>query len=894
MTRVPFSTYRLQLHKGFTFDDAAAIAEYLSALGISHAYCSPYLQAAPGSMHGYDVVDHRHVNEELGGAAGHTRLCKALGDNGLGQVLDIVPNHMSLGQENHLWWDVIENGSTSRYASFFDIDWNPQEERLRDKVLVPILGDQYGVVLSAGEIRVTRRGNCFFVECAGQRLPVAPNSLPAFLTKAAEYAKSDELNFISASYGRLPVPAFADRRRILDRNRDKVVLNDLLKRLCAEQPGVCEGIDRSMNELNQNLDGLDDFLNQQNYRLAYWKTADQQLGYRRFFDVNTLIGLRVELDYVFDETHELLVKWLRQGVLDGIRVDHPDGLRDPLEYFKRLRNAAPNAWIIGEKILEPGEFLRENWPIQGTSGYDFLNVAAGVLLDPVGMAKLNDIYARFTGEPTDFPTIAHDKKIAVTQEALGSDVNRLTSLFVDVCEQNRDHRDSTRTEIRRALREVASCFSVYRTYVVPERGEMTDEDCEVVELAVKCAKDNKPEIGGGLFDFIGDVLTLKVTGKLESEFVLRFQQFTSPVMAKGVEDTAFYCYNRLTGMCEVGGDPGRNGYSVAEFHAYSEKMQATHPATMVTLSTHDTKRADDVRARLAVLSEIPEEFGATVERWTIANDKYKTNGLPDRNSEYFFYQTLIGAWPLSLERAKQYMQKAMREAKQKTSWVANNQEFEDALNKFMESVLDDMVFMRAMESFVTGINRAGRMNSLTQTLLKYTSPGVPDLYQGSEIWDHSLVDPDNRRPVDYDLRRKLLKEIPLLTPREIMDRMEDGLPKMALIRGALHLRREKPEWFGPEAEYVALTATGPKADHAIAYRRGGRVVTVAPRLTVSLGNWDGTTVTLPKGDWRNRVTGEILAGGEVPIEQLLHQFPVALLTLEGLDVAGGQEQKKHA
>ena len=324
---------------------------------------------------------------------------------------------------------------------------------------------------------------------------------------------------------------------------------------------------------------------------------------------------------------------------------------------------------------------------------------------------------------------------------MGSDVNRLTSLFVDVCEQNRNHRDSTRSEIRRALREVASCFSVYRTYVVPERNEITDEDREVIEKAIQCAKDNKPEIGGGLFDFIGDVLTLKVTGKLESEFLLRFQQFTSPVMAKGVEDTAFYCYNRLTGMCEVGGDPGRDGYSVAEFHAYSEKMQVTHPASMVTLSTHDTKRADDVRARLAVLSEIPEEFGATVERWTVANDKYKTNGLPDRNSEYFFYQTLIGAWPLSLERAKQYMQKAMREAKQKTSWVSNNQEFEDALNKFMESVLDDIVFMRAMESFVTGINRAGRINSLTQTLLKYTSPGVPDLYQGAELWDFSLVDP---------------------------------------------------------------------------------------------------------------------------------------------------------
>src|SRR5271170_791467 len=398
MLRIPSSTYRLQLHKEFTFDDAAGIAHYLRALGISHVYSSPYLQAAPGSMHGYDVVSHQRVNEELGGAAAHDRFCAKLGENDLGQVLDVVPNHMSLGRENRFWWDVLENGTSSRYASFFDIDWQPQEERLRDKVLVPILDDQYGRVLQAGGIKLTRQGALFQVECAGQTLPVAPPTLPVILARAAEYAKSDTLSFLAASFGRLPAPEYVDRRTILARHRDKVVLFTLLQRLCAEQPEILGVMDRSMAELNENLDALDDFLNQQNYRLAYWKTADQQLSYRRFFDVNTLIGLRVEREYVFEETHALVLDWLKRGVIDGVRVDHPDGLRDPLEYLKRMREKAPDAWVVGEKILEPGEFLRESWPIQGTTGYDFLNVAAGVLVAPDGMVELSTVYQGFLGK----------------------------------------------------------------------------------------------------------------------------------------------------------------------------------------------------------------------------------------------------------------------------------------------------------------------------------------------------------------------------------------------------------------------------------------------------------------------------------------------------------------
>ncbi len=881
MRRTPTSTYRLQLHKGFTFDDAAAIAQYMYDLGISHVYSSPYLQAAPGSMHGYDVVDHQRVNQELGGREAHERFSKRLGENGLGQVLDIVPNHMSLGQENRFWWDVLENGLASRYASFFDIDWQPQEERLRDKVLVPILADQYGRVLQDGGIRVTRNVDVFHVEAGGQSLPVTPNSLPAILNRAAEYSKSDTLSFLSASFGRLPVPDASDRRAVLARHRDKGVLWKLLKRLCAEEPIVCEAIDRSIAETNANLDALDDLLNQQYYRLAYWKTADQQLGYRRFFDVNTLIGLRMEREHVFEETHALLIDWLRRGVLDGVRVDHPDGLRDPLEYFHRLRQHVPDGWIIGEKILEPGEYLRESWPIDGTSGYDFLNVAAGVLVNPAGMAELNKIYGEFTGEPTHFPSIAHDKKISVMDQALGSDVNRLTSIFVEICESNRNQRDFTRIEIQRGLREIAACFAIYRTYVVPDRDEITDEDRFYIEQAITCAKDNRTDVDPTLFDFIRDVLTLQVRGRKETEFVLRFQQFTSPVMAKGVEDTAFYCYDRLIALNEVGADPAKDGTSVADFHAYNAKMQATHPMTMTTLSTHDTKRADDVRARLVVLSEIPREFRQTLRRWSRLNSKLRTEALPDRNTEYFYYQTLIGAWPITPDRLHAYMQKATREAKQRTSWTANNKEFEDALNRFIDDSLANAPFVADLEQMVARVRDAGRTNSLAQTLMKHTAPGVPDLYQGSELWDLSLVDPDNRRPVDYQLRRSLLDEMKSLPLTRILERADDGLPKMWTIFRALHLRKEHPHWFGADAAYEPLEVSGRRREHAIAYLRGGHTITVVPRLTLALDRaWGDTSIALPEGVWTNRLTGEEIPGGALRMDRLLQQFPVALLVQE--------------
>ncbi len=877
---VPSSTYRLQLHKGFTFDDAAQIADYVKELGISHIYSSPYLQAAPGSMHGYDVVDPTKINDELGGEAGHHRFCQRLGEVGLGQVLDIVPNHMAINAQNPYWWDVLENGESSRYATWFDIDWHPAEVKLQNKILIPVLGDQYGRVLNAGEIKVEQVGEHFCARYGDHQFPLAPESLSLLLSKAANRAMNDTLSLIADSFPRLPTSP--DPGISFVRHRDKTVIYGLLKTLCSEHGDVCAAIGAELDDLNRDIDALDDLLNRQNYRLAYWRTADQELGYRRFFDVNTLIALRVGREHVFAATHAKIMEWLKCNLLDGIRVDHVDGLRNPLEYFERLRARTPEAWIIGEKILAPGEFLRKDWPIDGTSGYDFMDVCDNLLVDAEGVQKLTDIYGDFTGEPVEFAQVAHEKKLNVLHEGLGSDVNRLASLFVDICENHRDHRDYTRAEIRRALREVAASFLVYRTYVVPEPMQITDEDRDRIVEAVARAKQGRPDLDAGLFDFIADVLSLRVSGELEGEFLLRFQQFTSPVMAKGVEDTAFYCFNRMIGLNEVGNDPGRAGLTVGEFHEYCAKMQATHPLTMTTLSTHDTKRADDVRARLAVIAEIPREWKGVLRRWSHRNAAFRTGAFPDRNTEYFLYQTMVGAWPISEERLVAYMEKATREAKVQTSWVQQNKEFEDALRSFIEGLMNSEAFVADLENFVKRVLHAGRINSLAQSLLKFTAPGIPDTYQGGELWDLSLVDPDNRRPVDYGVRRRMLDELHGgMEVEEILRRIDEGMPKLWVVHRALSLRKEHPEWFAATSGYLPIVTKGSKSEHLIAFMRADQVATIAPRWPLRLGgSWAGTTIELPQGPWRNRLTGDVVTGGRALVHKLLERFPVALLTRE--------------
>jgi (1->4)-alpha-D-glucan 1-alpha-D-glucosylmutase len=880
MRRVPRSTYRLQLHAGFKFDDAGQVAEYLRDLGVSHVYSSPYLQAAPGSMHGYNVVDHERVNEEIGGEEGHRRFCERLKELALGQILDIVPNHMATGPENRYWWDVLENGPSSRYASWFDIDWHSSEVKLQNKVLIPVLGDQYGRVLSANQLQIEQKCGEFCVRYFEESFPLAPRSLAIPLAKAAWIAGNATLNFIADSLSRLPAPEPTEREMIVSRHRDKTVVYELLRRLCAEGAEVANAISEAVDALNRDYNALDEVLNLQHYRLAYWRTADQELGYRRFFDVNSLIGLRVERPEVFDATHARILHWIDEGVLDGVRVDHPDGLRDPQQYFERLRMRAPEAWIIAEKILEHGETLRADWPIEGTSGYDFLNMCNGLLVHSAGLERLSEVYREFAGEGTEFDAMTRNLKLNVEREALGSDVNRLTSIFVEVCENNRDRRDYTRAEIRRAVREIASCFGVYRTYVVPSRDQVTDEDRKQIDDAVADAKASRTDLDPGLLDFIGDVLALRARGPLESEFLLRFQQFTSPVMAKGVEDTAFYCYNRMIGLNEVGGAPGRSGIALAEFHQYCAELQTKHPYTMNTLATHDTKRGDDVRARLAVLTEIPDSWRATVHRWAEGNGRFKTGAFPDRNTEYFLYQAIVGAWPIDAARLTAYMEKAAREAKQLTSWTQQNREFEEALKSFIENILGSQEFVAEVEEFVGQVLGAGRINSLAQTLLKLTAPGVPDTYQGGELWDLRLVDPDNRAPVDYAIREEMLAKLKAgLSAEEIMRRMDCAVPKMWVTYRALELRNRKPEWFGENAAYTPLTANGPHADHVVAYLRGEDVLTCVPRWNAMRGSdWGGTAIDLPGGRWKNELTGDELGGGAMQVEQLFTRFPVALFT----------------
>lgn len=881
-SRIPVATYRLQLHADFNFDAAAAISDYLRELGISHVYSSPYLQAAPGSLHGYDVVDHHSVNRELGGAEAHARFCRRLGEAGLGQVLDVVPNHMAIaGRHNKYWWDVLENGPSSPYASYFDIDWQPLEEKLWNKLLVPILGDHYGRVLSRREITVSRNGGEFLINYFDHCLPVAPKSFPPLLSAAAHEIQSDYLAFLADSYAGLPDPTSTDRTSVLARHRDKQVIQNLLTRLCNESEDVSRAIDNQIQRLNTNSDDLDDFLEHQNYRLAFWKTAGQELMYRRFFDVTTLVALRMESDHVFLDTHSLILEWLKEGVLDGIRIDHPDGLRNPEHYLKRLREAARGVWIVAEKILETGEQLRGSWPIDGTTGYEFLNQAGGLFIDPAGLVKLTDFYAEFTGESIDYTALCRDKKELVMRSILGSDLNRITSLFVQVCESHRDRRDYTRQEIGRAIREIAASFPVYRTYVVAQSGEVTGDDIRYIEEAVEAAKSQRAEIDPELFDFIRAVLTLQIRGSIENEFVMRFQQFTSPVMAKGVEDTVFYCFNRLASANEVGGNPGAPAITPDQFHAFCADLQATRPNTMLTTSTHDTKRSEDVRARIALLSEIPSAWSEAVRRWSAMNERFRNNAMPDRNTEYLLYQTIVGAWPISAERLQRYMEKASREAKQQTSWISPNEEFEKALREFIANACGNDEFQNDVKQFVEPLIEPGRVTSLSQILLKLTCPGVPDIYQGMELWDLSLVDPDNRRPVDYSLRRRLLSEMDHLTIQQILAREEEGLPKMWVIRQALRTRRRYRQAFTSDGGYSPLTGSGSAADRFIAFARSGDIVVIVPRLVLSLDNsWGSTTLKIPPGSWNNQFTGARVTGGAVKLQEILNDFPVALLTCE--------------
>ena len=810
----PRSTYRLQLHAGFDFDAAAAIAPYLTALGISHVYTSPYLQAVKGSMHGYDVVDHSRVNSELGGAEGHARFCRTLGENDLGQVLDIVPNHMSIaGRENKWWWDVLRYGRRSRYATYFDVDWNSPEPKLRGKVLMPILGDHYGRVLDSGDLTVADEPEGPVLHYFEHELPIDPQSL--------------------------------------------------------------EGA--AIDGLASNPEALHQVLERQNYRLAHWRTAGHELDYRRFFDINSLAALRMEEAEVFQATHDLVLGWLAEGVLDGLRIDHPDGLSDPRQYLERLHEAAPRAWIVVEKILASDERPPAEWPVAGTTGYEFLNRLTALYVDGSAEEALTRLYGEFTGVDEGFAEIAYHCKKLVLRDLLASDLRRLTANFVRVCEGNRHYRDFTRLAIGEVLAEFIACLRVYRTYV--RAGEPpSPADRERIGSAATEAKLRRPDLDPELFDFLVSILLGRHRGEEEANLVARLQQTSGAVMAKGVEDTAFYRYNRFVALNDVGGDPSRFALGPETFHAAMAEAARTYPAAMLATSTHDAKRSEDVRARLALLSEIPDAWTAAVLRWSALNARHRRGDVPDRNTEYLLYQTLVGTHPIGADRLLVYLQKAVREAKVHTSWTAVDEGYEATLREFIERSLADAEFNAALEDFVRPLLTPGRVNSLAWKLLALTAPGVPDLYQGSELWDLALVDPDNRSPVDYELRRRLLKKLDGLSAKDAWEQAEEGLPKLLLVQRALRLRNRRQGAFAAGAAYRPLPVHGPKARHAVAFARAEEIVTVVPRLVIQLGgDWAGTELELPPGSWRDEFTGVEVEGGRHSLAELLGGFPVALL-----------------
>jgi (1->4)-alpha-D-glucan 1-alpha-D-glucosylmutase len=884
----------VQLTPDFGFDHAGAIAGYLSRLGVSHLYSSPYLQAAPGSRHGYDVVDHSRVNAELGGEVGHARLCRALGANGLGQVLDIVPNHMAIaGQHNRWWWDVLENGPSSRYATYFDVAWDPPERKLRNTILMPVLGDHYGRVLEAGQLRLEREGVRLVVHYFEHELPIDPRSY--------ELVLGDGFEGLGLLFAALPVVPPEDRPGALRRHLAKEALLARLERLDAEPE-----LDARVALFNIDPDRLDTLLEQQNYRLARWQTAGFELDYRRFFDVDNLAALRMEDPEVFADTHVRVLEWLRRGALDGVRIDHPDGLRDPFAYLQHLRRAAPAAWIVVEKILAagdppheirtpdhrdfvgtPGEELPEEWPVAGTTGYDFLNRVLGLFVDPAGEHPLTEAYARFTKEAAPFAEVAYRSRRQVMRELLASDMSRLTELFARVCQSNRRYRDYTRPELSECLHEVLACLTVYRTYVRP--GEPASaSDRAHLSAALAEARRRRPHLDADLVALLGRIVLLEQEEPSEhtAELAARFQQTSGPVAAKGVEDTAMYRYHRLLALNEVGGDPGRFGASPEAFHVACGRAAARWPEGMLATSTHDTKRSEDVRARLVVLSEIPDVWTAAVERWAAMNERHRTHALPDSNAEYLLYQTLVGAWPIGQERLLPYLEKAVREAKVHTSWLAPSEGYERALRDFAAGVLASREFVADLEAFVERVLDAGRVNSLAMKLLCLTAPGVADVYQGTELWDLSLVDPDNRRPVDFGLRSRLLADLDRLgdgAAAAAWERRDEGLPKLLVVSRALRLRAARPEAFD-RGSYRELPVLGPLAAHALALCRGDAVCVVVPRLGFGLeraGGWGETAVELPAGSWVDRIAGRSSAGGEALVAGLLAGFPVALLEREG-------------
>ena len=1002
----PVSTYRLQLRRGFGFQQALELVPYLRALGITHTYSSPILMARSGSPHGYDIIDHNSISPDLGTEDDLRRLSAELKQHGMGLVLDYVPNHMGVGTGTNPWWqDVLMNGRSSEYSGFFDIDWNPLRADTRGKVLLPILGAPYGEVLERGELKLVYEDNRFLIVYFETRLPVDPQTIPLIFEPLREGREGAvhfregqdiaDLFTIVNAFGNLPSRDTDDPEFAAQRNREAPELYRRLELLCRRSRMIAALVEDTVRLCNgrpgdaRSFDSLHRLLEAQAYRAAHWRVSAEEINYRRFFDINDLVGVRMENPQVFAETHRLLRCLLADGIVDGLRIDHPDGLLNPAQYFTRLQmlfaasqcggpaprgvtaengiesemqqafgehdwiGQLPPMFVAVEKILEHGEQLPRDWPIDGTVGYDFLNLVNGIFIDQRNERAFTNLFRRFTGWTTDVATLIYASKKLVLSSAMAGELLVLTHLLGEISGTDRRARDFTRKALADAIRETIACFPVYRTYI-DERGYISERDRAYISEAIVRARRRNESMPAAVFHFLRDTLLLRLDARNPADthrralyFTLKFQQLTGPVMAKGLEDTACYAYNRLCSVNEVGGSPDLFGYPVDEFHR-GNAIRAEHwPASMLTTSTHDTKRSEDVRARMNVLTEMPRMWAAHVLRWRRLNRSKKRvigdgRSVPDGNEEYLLYQTLVGVWPWVkprpaasapapekpngkrrrraaapmpdgqhneiVRRVQEYMTKAVHEAKMNLSWVNPNQEYVDALTEFIARLLDgqhrDSGFLAQFENFLAPVQFFGAVNGLAQKLLTLTAPGTPDIYQGNEIWDFSLVDPDNRRPVDFTFRQKMLEEMLSRSEsgdlvalcRDLLARYSDGGIKMWITHRALILRAQHPELFHVE-QYVPAYGAVEKQDHLVAFTRAAEkrmCVVAVPRLAYTLMKgemrwpvadaWGNAELGLPPrapSEFENVLTGEVLRATpsrSLLCRELFATLPVALLS----------------
>lgn len=966
--RPPISTYRLQLQPAFAFADASAIVPYLDRLGITDAYCSPLFQTKPGSTHGYDVCDFGRLNSELGGEPGFDAFSTELVNRRMGLVLDIVPNHMAVEPVINPWWrEMLEHGQAAPSSKFFDVDWNPVKPELRGKILLPFLGDYYGSSLERGELTLVFQGGELAVKYGDLTRPLDPRTYPMVLRRIPDATPSEsgdddphgqEFLSILAAFENLPAATDPDPDRLRERLRESRFAKERLDKLAGASPLIRLHIEEALQSINgtpglpDSFDGLHEILEAQSYRLAYWKTASHEINYRRFFDINQLAGLRVEEPTVFATMHALVLRLIAEGKVTGLRLDHIDGLFDPAGYLDRLQEAireqegeeAPTEsatarpfYVLVEKILSGNEVL-PRWPVEGTTGYDFMNDVSRVLVNPRNARAMRQVHERFTGQVELFSDMVYECKKLITWTSLAAEMNVLAHMLNGLSEGDRRARDFTLDSLREALREVAACFPIYRTYLGTL--EATEAERDVVDHAIHWARRRNPAMEVSVFEFVRGAL-LPDPGEHSEQalqarlrFAMKFQQYTGPLQAKGIEDTSFYRYNVLVSLNEVGGEPHHFGGTIDQFHEVNQNRAQHSPRGMLATATHDTKRGEDARTRIHVLSEVPATWEKRVRRWAAINADCRTNvngvHAPDRNDEYLFYQTILGCWPEGLTepttppefiaRVRDYMLKATKEAKVHTSWITPNEAYDSAVTRFVEESLAgprSVEFLTRFLPFQRRMAHAGMVNSLAQVVLKLMSPGVPDFYQGTELWDLSLVDPDNRRPVDFQQRSSFLEELePWLDDQEsptIADQSAtvaswlanwtDGRIKMFVTLCGLHLRRKYPTLFS-EGEYLPIATEGEHVNHVIALaRRLGNDWTFAivPRLSFSLTGprpvlpvgvdvWGDTLLRFPKEltapvlrNILTRKSVELRPGSEgfsARLSDILTFCPVALLRIE--------------